>query len=322
MDSAMQLVDKALSFDPQLSEAHVLRGQYYYIDGQIDASIDALNNALSLNPNDWTAYRALGAIYSQNDLIRSIQNLNKAVSLNKEPEVLPDLLRLLSDVYGNGGFPDKRDTYRLEAFKLDKDSVKFYNALMIAESLSLNYEDAIEYGTKALAIDSSNSVTLEYLGDTYSNLGDWENALYYRTRYLQRLKDEGALRINDMHRVAHIYFLNGMEEEADAYFDLQLEYCTQDIELNRPQATKKYSFYDLAGIYAFRGEEEKALDNLRVFNQRRMMPSFMVYFIKWDPLFETLRDNPEFQQIVLDVEAKYQAEHERVRQWLEENDML
>ena len=31
---------------------------------------------------------------------------------------------------------------------------------------------------------------------------------------------------------------------------------------------------------------------------------------------------PEFQKIVRDVEAKYQAEHERVRQWLEENEML
>ena len=27
-------------------------------------------------------------------------------------------------------------------------------------------------------------------------------------------------------------------------------------------------------------------------------------------------------QIERDVEAKYQAEHERVRQWMEENDML
>ena len=31
---------------------------------------------------------------------------------------------------------------------------------------------------------------------------------------------------------------------------------------------------------------------------------------------------PEFQQIVRDVEAKYQASHERVRKWLKENDML
>jgi molybdopterin converting factor small subunit len=37
---------------------------------------------------------------------------------------------------------------------------------------------------------------------------------------------------------------------------------------------------------------------------------------------ENIRDEPEFQQIVRDVEAKYEAEHERVRQWLEENDML
>jgi hypothetical protein len=41
-----------------------------------------------------------------------------------------------------------------------------------------------------------------------------------------------------------------------------------------------------------------------------------------DPLFDSIRDEPEFQQIVHEVEAKYHAEHERVRKWLEENDML
>ena len=30
----------------------------------------------------------------------------------------------------------------------------------------------------------------------------------------------------------------------------------------------------------------------------------------------------KFQQILCNVEAKYQVEHERVRKWLEENDML
>jgi molybdopterin converting factor small subunit len=37
-------------------------------------------------------------------------------------------------------------------------------------------------------------------------------------------------------------------------------------------------------------------------------------------LFDNIRAEPEFQQIVRDVEAKYQAEYERVRKWLEEND--
>ena len=38
---------------------------------------------------------------------------------------------------------------------------------------------------------------------------------------------------------------------------------------------------------------------------------------KDDPLFNSIRNEPEFQQIVKDIEAKYQAEHERVRKWLE-----
>ena len=44
--------------------------------------------------------------------------------------------------------------------------------------------------------------------------------------------------------------------------------------------------------------------------------------IKNNPLFDSIRNEPEFQQIVRDVEAKYQKEHERVRKWLEEQGML
>jgi len=48
----------------------------------------------------------------------------------------------------------------------------------------------------------------------------------------------------------------------------------------------------------------------------------MVPEIKNSPLFDSIRDEPEFQQIVRDVETKYETTRERVRQWLEENDML
>ena len=34
------------------------------------------------------------------------------------------------------------------------------------------------------------------------------------------------------------------------------------------------------------------------------------------------RDEPEFDQIMTDLETIYKAEHERVRQWLEENEIL
>ena len=57
-------------------------------------------------------------------------------------------------------------------------------------------------------------------------------------------------------------------------------------------------------------------------NKKKFFPLWWVIQIKVDPLYEPIGDEPEFQQIVRDVEAKFQAEHERIRQWLEENDML
>ena len=48
----------------------------------------------------------------------------------------------------------------------------------------------------------------------------------------------------------------------------------------------------------------------------------MVLAIKNSPLFDNIRDEPEFQQIVRDVETKYEATRERVKKWLQENDML
>ncbi len=44
--------------------------------------------------------------------------------------------------------------------------------------------------------------------------------------------------------------------------------------------------------------------------------------MKNDPWWESIKNEPEFQQIVGEWELKYEAEHERVRQWLDENDML
>jgi hypothetical protein len=79
---------------------------------------------------------------------------------------------------------------------------------------------------------------------------------------------------------------------------------------------------DLAGVYAFKGEKEKAYKFLRLFNQVQMMSFWMQMIIKTDPLFNSIRNEPEFQQIANDVEAKYQAEHGRVRKWLEETGQL
>ena len=117
----------------------------------------------------------------------------------------------------------------------------------------------------------------------------------------------------------HVWVI-GNKKEAEYYSDKQVEYCLENIKkADTGAASINEFYYILAGIFAFRGEKEKAYENLRVFNQNEKGGWLLwVTLIKNDPFFDSIRNEPEFQQIVRDVEAKYQAEHERVRKWLEE----
>ena len=85
-----------------------------------------------------------------------------------------------------------------------------------------------------------------------------------------------------MHRIGYAYWQAGHFEEAEYYFDIQVETCIGLIELDRPYAQNANAYYDLAGVYAFRGEKDKAYENLEIFNQKESMYSAMVTLMKND----------------------------------------
>jgi hypothetical protein len=127
---------------------------------------------------------------------------------------------------------------------------------------------------------------------------------------------------NSIHRVACTYWKTGDTTKANIYFNRQIDKCLAAIELKDNYYSSRNAFYDLAAVYAFQGERDKAYENLRIWSKRKRISSWMVVLPKSDPLFESIQNESEFQQIFRDLEVKYQAEHERVRQWLEENDMI
>jgi hypothetical protein len=62
--------------------------------------------------------------------------------------------------------------------------------------------------------------------------------------------------------------------------------------------------------------------SLKILAENNDLLIYRAVEIKLDPFFDGLRDEPEFQQSVREWVLKYEAEHERVRQWLDGNDML
>ena len=320
-DSILILADKALQYDPQLAEAYVIRGRHYlYINPE--RAVREFDRAIQYNPNSWQAYVGKMNVYVNEELLLAIQNGIEAVSLKGGGAELPDLLRALGSQFHIAGFPEKASAYYANALKLDGDSAKYYNDMSNIESSLGNFMQMAEYAKKAYAHDSLNQDILIRILEGYQRIGKFEESLVYCNKLVKLMNNlSGTPVIPLPHRIAYSFDKTGDHDSAEFYFQKQIEYSDEAIKsMNGTIVFNNY--YDRAGVYAYQGKEEQAMEDLRMFNRMEKIPLWWVSLIKTDPLLDNLRDEPEFQQIVRDMEAKYQAEHERVRQWLEENDML
>jgi len=322
MDSVPILCNAAMSFDNQLSEAHTLKGVYYSQTGKWELADEEFDRAIKFNPNDWMAYLGKGEFYYESDWVRSITYYQEALSIHRGPEIT-DLLSKLGYAIASAGFIEKARQYIQDKLRLDNDSADYYTESARFEFWLGNYNKSLEFSIKGFEKDSTNLVVLTSLADSYGWLGQFEKSLRYWEKYIEILKRQGDVEaMHHMNRIGYAFWQNGYQEKAKKYFNEQIKYCESSIEFGRQYEKMLYTYYDLAGVNSFRGERGKAYKNLRRFNQKPMMSFWMVSLIKSDPLFNNIRNEPEFQQIVKDVEAKYQAEHERVKKWFEKQGIL
>ena len=328
LDSVLILADKALSIDNRLSDAYTIRGYYYNQVGELDKAINDYDRAVQFNPNNGTAYRQSGELYAQNDLVKSMQNYHKALGLLRGDR-LPGILNGIGMAYLRAGFIEKSKYYYSEAFKLTRDSMQYYNGLKMCEFVSGDFSGSIEYGKKIQALDTTiydlNWIGPDqdnWLGECYMMNGDYLKALKYYNKWIDKGQLHGQNNVFGMHRIGWAYWMNGMKEEGEVYFMKQVDYSKKILDMGHVIGTTFRNYYDLAATYAFLGERDSAYNYLRIYANYPIFHSWSVNYLIHDPLFDSIRDEPEFQQIVGVVQTKYQAEHERVRQWLEENDML
>ncbi len=284
------------------------------------------DRAIKLNPNDAFAYAGKGVLFMTIDVIKSLENLFKAASLYRGP-LLPLLFQGIGNTFMSAGFTDKAIGYFQEALKLDGDSVQYYSALANIEFCKENYEEAIGLATRAYRLDPDNNEILGALGLFNLFAGRPKESLKFYEKWQEGGDTLSETTLFASHRIGWAYWMNGDKEKARFYFNEEIRYCNRMKELGRVYGDDVRIFYDLAGVYAFLGDKKKAYGSLRMRNdyqeKQNLSPGlFGLSLIRHDPLFESIRNDTEFQQMLLDYLTRYQADHERVRKWLEENNML
>jgi TolB-like protein/AraC-like DNA-binding protein len=315
LDSILILTNKALSFDNQIGDAYRLRGNYYAEMGKPELALKEYYKVLKIFPNDWKAYNNICAIYKNtfHDFVGAFSTIQELILRCRGPE-LPKVLNLLGNSYQNVGFIEKAKECYCESFILTNDSFIYFN-----NNFWLMYEVG-DYEGAFLEDKRTGPSNPLWGGNLLLSIlsGHDEESYIYVLNTIKWLKNHPVTHPNDSHRIGYGLLQGGKQEEANYYFNIQIEIGMKNIEFGRLNSSNPGGYYDLAAAFAMKGDKDKAYQYLDEFNKKKSFPLWWVNLIKHDPLFNSLRDEPRFQKIVKDVEAKYQAEHDRVGKWLEE----
>jgi TolB-like protein/lipoprotein NlpI len=313
MDSCVVLANIALSFDEQLDEAYFIKGRCYELIGHIEEALENYDKTLKINPNYYGAYERKGWVLTsiKNDYVNGIDNYNNAlIRIHGKERSL--LLRNLAFAYKDIGFFDKARYYYDEAFTLDSNKAANFSHLYILAAVEEKLDEAMEIERKHQEIDST------YIPQSIIDYVDKDEAYNIAIRIIDYYKKSGEPNLQTSHRVGFALWRVGKIEEARKYLDQQIKYSEESIQLKRDIAHWKAAYYDLAITYAFLGNKEKAYQYLDELNKGNTCQIRFIIFLKHDPPLESIRSEERFQKILQNYEAKYLAEHERVRKWMEE----
>ncbi|HEX2976034.1 MAG TPA: hypothetical protein VHO68_08850 [Bacteroidales bacterium] len=311
IDSVLLLTDLAITIDNKIAEAYVIKGWCYDEKGYADKAYQQYTKAIDLNPNDWKAYFGLAELYDFKDPVRSLTNLKISASLTHGAVELPTLLRHIGGELLITGFFDKADQYFTRAFELDGDSAVYLTCMGGIEHNRASFEKAIDFYKHAYRIRKNNPEILHNLALFSQLTGKYEESLEFY-RELQAL---GPVTYNE-HRIGFTLWKNGFHDEGNKIIEKYLKKCLSFSGKGARADHIAYNNYDLAGIYAFRGDRQKAYHYLNEFNQVQNCFTYMITLIKNDPMLESLKNDPEFQGIITDMQSKLDRVHHEVGEWL------
>jgi tetratricopeptide (TPR) repeat protein/predicted Ser/Thr protein kinase len=313
LDRAIAFFDRALTHDPNYASAYAglgaaydLKGSFLTLPDLIVKSIEASRKAIELNPKLANAYSWLGSALG--DLGRfdeAITAYEEALRLEPEDDgARSGLARLYWIHLGRINDPITEFEHVID---LNPEAGYSYLQLALLYALRGRYADAEKISRQAVDLQEryvSGSEGLQVVG-AHSRLG---YVMYLQGRYEEAIREyerelafvsssDHALReratIEVTEKLGAAWLRKGNQVEADRYFDLALKGFKSRLAKGADDA---FTRYYIAGLYALRGDVDKAFDSLeRSFKELGPINRVRAPI---DPDLENLRADPRFQALL------------------------
>ncbi len=313
LDSALFYFNKALELDSNLVEAYSGRGTYFHERAQTEEAVADLKRAIQLEPNHALAYRRLGIVYYHlRDYLNALSNYKEAEILERGDTDLGLIIMNIWWIY-------------VSIDDLEKAQLYLHDKLTIDQAFSINrwileiqgkYEEMLALADTAISLQPEEKGSYYIKSEALLGLGRIAEA----EESIRIVLESSALEyMNVSHRIGLILWANGKKDEAMEYFNKQISFCKESIS-KKDQYGITNATYDLAGIYAVLGNSAEAMHWLREY-EKLGFTNGAHEWIKVDPMFNNLRIDEEFKQIVKRANEEKAEIRTKIRQ-MEKEGML
>jgi len=312
--------DKAWLYDSKSDESLVAKALFYMHKKEYDQAIPYLEKALEYNPNSGLAIRFISDLY--NSLVPNTGKYLEYALVGARINVSADsatesfTYMHLSNALLQTGFIDEAQKY------VDR-SLSYNPNNPFAAWIKIGVQFAKTKDTEQCRqslIKELNKDTIQFfylmqeVGKSYYFDRDYKNAYKYYKRFvdIRQAQQLDIFKIEDL-RIAITLYKLGMKEKSEEFVKSYKAYADRDKSI--------YKNLSLMGYYAWKGENQKALEHLKLFSKEDNF-QYWIIFLADDPLLDNLKNLPEFKKILSDIENKFWDNHKKIRATLEEKGLL
>jgi len=218
--------------------------------------------------------------------------------------------------YLSMGFPVRARELNEEILKSVCDTL-FYSFRKADWHITYGSRDTVLAICYQLHKKDTSRVDYLYYEVLFSNLKrDYAKALDALRIYEQEVVLHGGPYPHVFENGGYTYLKNGMKEKADYHFNGSIKYHEDEIRLNSSNARTFESHFKLALIYSVLNDKQKSLQYLGMIKESRSVPLNFINELKTNPMFDNIRNEPEFQKISGELGKKHLEEHEKIKKLL------
>jgi tetratricopeptide (TPR) repeat protein len=139
---------------------------------------------------------------------------------------------------------------------------------------------------------------------------DYEGAFFYYKKFLEAKENYGLdIFPQEDVKIGKVYEKMGFNEQASDFFNAYAEYCEKDQSI--------YKSMSLAIKYVNDGENEQAIEQLKIFAKQDNYMYWVLVFMEFDPLLKPLQNHPEYEGIIQKIEDRFFENRTKLKEALE-----